>query len=366
MRFLDEYRDPAAARALVAVIGRTVTRPWTLMEVCGGQTHSIVRHGLDQVLPAGVELIHGPGCPVCVTPLSKLDRAQAIASRPGVILCTFGDMLRVPGSRGDLLAIKAAGGDLRVVYSPLEALRLAERHPDRQVVFFAIGFETTAPANATAAELARRKGLSNFSMLVSHVRVPPAVTAILQAPDNRVQAVLGPGHVCAVAGMHEYAPIARRYRVPVVITGFEPLDLLTGILRALQQLESGRCEVENAYGRAVCPDGNPAAMAQVERIFQVCDQEWRGMGTLPKSGLRLAAEYRDLDAEHRFDVGGIQTREPEVCIAGQVLRGARKPTDCQAFGIRCTPLTPLGAPMVSSEGACAAYHAYRKGAAGCR
>ncbi|QDV35374.1 hydrogenase formation protein HypD [Tautonia plasticadhaerens] len=360
MKFLDEYRDGAAAAKLADAISRAVTRPWVIMEVCGGQTRSIVRYGIDAILPPGIELVHGPGCPVCVTALEVIDRAHAIAARPGVIFCSFGDMLRVPGSRGDLFRIKAQGGDVRVVYSPLDAVNLAAAHPDRQVVFFAIGFETTAPANAMAVRMARRRGLANFSVLVSHVLVPPAISAILGAPGNRVQAVLGPGHVCAVMGTAEYEPLARRHRVPIVITGFEPIDLLEGVLRAARQLESGRAGVENPYARAVRPGGNPAARGLIEEVFEVCDRTWRGIGPIPRSGYRLRDAYRDQDAERRFEVEAIATRESSACISGQILRGLRKPPDCPAFGRECTPETPLGATMVSSEGACAAYHDSRR------
>src|SRR5437764_10640028 len=358
MRYIDEYRDGASARALADAMARTVTRPWTLMEVCGGQTHTIVKYGIDRLLPPQVELVHGPGCPVCVTPLEMIDRAHAIASRPDVTFCSFGDMLRVPGSRGDLLQLKAQGSDVRVVYSPLDAVNLAAANPGRQVVFFAIGFETTAPPNAMAVWLARRRRLTNFSVLVSHVLVPPMVTAILQAPGNRVQAFLGPGHVCTVMGTDEYGPIARRYKVPVVITGFEPLDLLEGVLRTVQQLEAGRAEVENQYARCVRPEGNPASRRLLEDVFEVCDRKWRGVGLIPKSGFKLRFEYRDHDAERLYEVADIETCESSECISGQVLRGLKKPTDCPAFGTRCTPQTPLGATMVSAEGACAAYFTY--------
>ena len=289
MKHLEEYRDSAAADKLATAIARTVTRPWTIMEVCGGQTHTIVKYGIDSILPAGVELVHGPGCPVCVTSLEMIDRAHAIASKPEVIFCSFGDMLRVPGSRGDLLQLKSEGSDIRVVYSPLDAVNLAAAHPDRKVVFFAIGFETTAPANAMAVWLAKRRRLSNFSVLVSHVLVPPMLEVLLQAPDNRVQGFLGPGHVCAVMGCSEYRPIVERYRVPIVITGFEPVDLLEGILWTVRQLESGRAEVENAYARAVRQEGNPASRRLIEDVFEVCDRKWRGIGTVPLSGYRLRA-----------------------------------------------------------------------------
>src|SRR6516225_7209640 len=358
MKYLDEYRNEELAQKVVSEIRRVVTKPWVLMEVCGGQTHSIVKYAIDELLPAGLELVHGPGCPVCVTPLEMIDRAHAIAARPDVTFCSFGDMLRVPGSRGDLLQLKAQGRDVRVVYSPLDAVNLAAARPDRQVVFFAIGFETTAPPNAMAVWIARKRRLVNFSVLVSHVLVPPMITAILQAPGNRVQGFLGPGHVCTVMGTREYEPIARRYRVPVVITGFEPLDLLEGVLRTVQQLEAGRAEVENQYTRAVRPEGNPASRRLIEDVFEVCDRKWRGVGLIPKSGFKLRYEYRDHDAERIFEVDDIDTMESPDCISGQILKGLKKPHDCPAFGKECTPQTPLGATMVSAEGACAAYHAY--------
>jgi hydrogenase expression/formation protein HypD len=360
VRYVDEYRDGAAARRLGDAIAAATTRPWVIMEVCGGQTHSIVKYGIDELLPPGLELVHGPGCPVCVTPLEMIDRAHAIAARPEVIFCSYGDMLRVPGSHDDLLARKARGADVRIVYSPLDAVALAARHPDRQVVFFAIGFETTAPANAMAAHVARRRGLDNFSMLVSHVRVPPAITSILQTPGNRVQGFLGPGHVCTIMGTGEYEAIAAGYRVPIVVAGFEPVDLLAGVLAVVRQLERGQATVENAYARVVQPGGNPAARALIDEVFEVCDRKWRGIGAIPKSGLRLSAEYRGLDAERRFATDDIEVAEPAVCISGQILRGLKKPPDCPAFGTGCTPERPLGATMVSSEGACAAYHGYRR------
>jgi hydrogenase expression/formation protein HypD len=358
VKYLDEYRDGAAAGRLAAAIARTATRPWTIMEVCGGQTHTIVKYGIDAVLPPGVELVHGPGCPVCVTSLEMIDRAHAIASRPDVTFCSFGDMLRVPGSRGDLLELKSRGADVRVVYSPLDAVNLAAADPGRRVVFFAIGFETTAPANAMAVWQARRRRLDNFSVLVSHVLVPPMLTALLESPGNRVQGFLGPGHVCTVMGCAEYGPIAERYRVPIVITGFEPLDLLDGVLRAVRQLEEGRAEVENAYARVVRPEGNPASKRLIEDVFEVCDRKWRGIGTIPQSGYRLRHDYRTHDAEGRFEVDDIETRESPLCISGEILKGRKKPHDCPAFGSLCTPRNPLGATMVSSEGACAAYYAY--------
>jgi hydrogenase expression/formation protein HypD len=363
VKYLDEYRDPQLARAVLAEISRTVTRPWVLMEVCGGQTHAIMRYGIDQLLPSQVELVHGPGCPVCVTPLETVDKAHAIAARPEVIFASFGDMLRVPGSRGDLLTLKARGADVRVVYSPLDAVALARANPDRQVVFFAIGFETTAPANAMAAFVARRDRVENFSLLASQVLVPPAVASIFQAPGNRVQGLLGPGNVCAVAGTREYRSLVARYRIPVVVTGFEPLDLLEGILAAVRQLEDGRAELENPYARAAAVDGNPRAQALVDEVFEVTDRKWRGVGAISKSGLKLRYEYRAQDAERRFEVEDIQTEESPDCISGLVLRGQKKPSDCAAFGTRCRPEHPLGATMVSAEGACAAYFQHRRGAA---
>ncbi|MDB5334311.1 MAG: hydrogenase expression/formation protein HypD [Phycisphaerales bacterium] len=358
MKYLDEYRDAAAARKLADAIARTVTRPWVIMEVCGGQTHTIVKYGVDRVIPDCIELVHGPGCPVCVTPLEMIDRAHAIASRPGVIFCSFGDMLRVPGSNGDLLQLKSRGSNIRIVYSPLDAVNLAAANPDRKVVFFAIGFETTAPPNAMAVWLAAKRNLKNFSVLVSHVTVPPSMTAILQSPGNRVQGFLGPGHVCTVMGFEEYEPIARRYRVPVVVTGFEPVDMLEGVLMTVRQLEAGTATVENQYARAVRREGNAQSKKLIEDVFEICDRKWRGVGIIPKSGYKLRYEYRDHDAERLYEVADIQANESTVCISGQILRGLKKPHDCTAFGKTCTPQTPLGATMVSSEGACAAYHAY--------
>jgi hydrogenase expression/formation protein HypD len=354
----DAEQGRRLARHWLDAIARDATRPWQIMEVCGGQTQAIVKFGIDQLLPPQIELLHGPGCPVCVTPLEMVDRALAIAALPDVIFCSFGDMLRVPGTRADLLQLKAQGADVRVLYSPLDALSIAQKNPDRRVVFFAIGFETTAPANALAVHEAKRRQLGNFSALVSHVLTPPALTAILQDPGQRVQAFLGPGHVCSVMGTREYEPIAAHYRVPIVITGFEPLDLLEGVWRAVQRLERGQPGVENQYRRVVNERGNEASQALLDRVFEVCDRKWRGIGLLPKSGLRLRYEYRAHDAERVFEVDDIQTMEPAACISGQILRGAKKPTDCPAFGALCTPETPLGATMVSSEGACAAYHAH--------
>lgn len=364
MKYVDEFRDPALARSTLAEIGKTVTRPWVLMEICGGQTHSIMRHGIDRLLPEQVELVHGPGCPVCVTPLEQIDKALAIASRPGVIFVSYGDMLRVPGSGQDLFAVRAGGGDVRVVYSPLDAVALAQQQPERDVVFFAIGFETTAPANAMAVEHAAALGLDNFSILVSHSRVPPAMEAILSSPACRVQGFLAAGHVCAVMGYWEYQPIVQRYRVPVVVTGFEPLDILQGVLLAVRQLEAGRAQVENAYSRAVVEAGNRAAQAIIDKVFMVCDRKWRGIGNIPSSGWCLRPEYARFDAEHRFAVGEIAPQESDRCIAGQILQGLKKPVDCAAFGSECTPDHPLGATMVSAEGACAAYFRYAEPVAG--
>ncbi|MFM8708794.1 MAG: hydrogenase formation protein HypD [Planctomycetia bacterium] len=360
MKHLTEYRDAERAKRLAAEIGRVVTRRWAIMEVCGGQTHSIIRNGIDRLLPPQVELIHGPGCPVCVTPLEVIDRALAIARRPEVILCSFGDMLRVPGSRDNLFKVKAAGGDVRVVYSPLDALKLAQRRPDREVVFLAIGFETTAPANAMAVKLARQRGVGNFSMLVSHVLVPPAIEAIMRSADGRVDAFLAAGHVCSVMGCRQYPALAAGWHVPIVITGFEPLDLLEGIRRAVVQLEQGRAEVDNAYARVVTEQGNMAAQALIAEVFETTDRAWRGIGMIPGSGWKLAAGYRAFDAEQKFAVSGITARESPLCRSGDVLRGTLKPHQCPAFGRECTPRSPLGATMVSSEGACAAYfHAGR-------
>lgn len=360
MKYVDEFRDGALARRYVAAIARITTRPWTMMEICGGQTHSIVRHGIDQLLPAGVELLHGPGCPVCVTPAESIDAAVAIAGQPGVVLCSFGDMLRVPGHGHSLLAARARGADVRVVYSPLDSLKIARETPDRQVVFFAIGFETTSPATAMTVALAERDGIENFSVLVSHVLVPPAIEALLSAPGNEVQGFLAAGHVCTVMGYWEYEPIVRRYRLPIVVTGFEPLDLLQGIYLCIRQLEQGRAEVENQYSRMVRREGNRTAQELIRRIFKVQPQSWRGIGEIPASGLGLNAEFSHYDASRRFGhVTTARERQTE-CISGEVLRGVRKPMDCHAFGTRCTPEQPLGATMVSSEGACAAYYRYRR------
>jgi hydrogenase expression/formation protein HypD len=358
MKYLDEFRDPEVAQKLLDEIRQTATRPWVLMEVCGGQTHSIIRNGIDQLLPETVEMIHGPGCPVCVTPLEMIDKALAIAARPGVIFCSFGDMLRVPGSERDLFSVKSQGGDVRIVYSPLDAVRIARDNPDREVVFFGVGFETTAPANAMAVFQAKQLGLKNFSLLVSHVLVPPAIEAIMASPTNRVQAFLAAGHVCAVMGYWQYGPLVEKYRVPIVVTGFEPLDVLHGILRAVKQLEAGRAEIENAYERAVRYEGNVPAQKMLADVFVVTDRMWRGIGRIPNSGWALSEKYAEFDAARRFDVGDIQTKESPICRSGEVLQGMIKPNQCAAFGKECTPLKPLGATMVSSEGACAAYYRY--------
>ncbi len=358
MKFVDEYRDPAAAKAVSAAIHKLVTRPWTIMEVCGGQTHTILKSGLEELLPDKVTLVHGPGCPVCVTPVELIDKAVDIALRPGVILCSFGDMLRVPGSSRSLFEAKSEGGDVRVVYSPLDAVALARQNPDREVVFFAVGFETTAPANAMTVWQAARQGIPNYSILVAHVLVPPAMEALLASSDCRVQAFLAPGHVCTVMGTREYEAIAARYRVPVVVTGFEPLDLLEGVRMATTQLEEGRAEVEIQYGRAVRQEGNQRALDCAEEVFEVSSRRWRGIGEIPMSGLRLRQAYRTFDAEARFSPVAESEEESPDCIAGLVLQGLRKPHECPAFGLRCTPEKPLGAPMVSSEGACAAYYHY--------
>ena len=358
MKYLDEYRDHALALRLVNELNHIVTRPWVLMEVCGGQTHTIVKYGIDHLLPSNIELVHGPGCPVCVTSLEMIDKAHAIARRPDVIFCSFGDMLRVPGSTTDLLVLKSRGADVRVVYSPIDSLKIARANPNKKVVFFAIGFETTAPGNAMAVWQAHEQGIRNYSVLVSHVLVPPAIASILQSPSNRVQGFLGPGHVCTIMGYREYEPISARFRVPIVITGFEPLDILEGILMTVRQLELGKWEVENQYPRVVKREGNLIAQDLVNKVFEVGDRKWRGVGSIPKSGYKLRYELRDHDAERIFEVDEIDIQEPAVCISGLVLRGVKKPHDCPAFGERCTPEHPLGATMVSAEGACAAYYAY--------
>jgi hydrogenase expression/formation protein HypD len=360
IKHLDEYRDAGTTAALAAEIAKAATRPHVIMEVCGGQTHSILRYGLDRMLPPEIELVHGPGCPVCVTSLETIDRAHAIAMQPGVILTSFGDMLRVPGSRGDLLGLRAQGADVRVVYSPLDALALARANPERRVVFFGIGFETTAPANAMALIAAKRARLANFAMLASHVLTPPAIASILQARGNRVRAFLGPGHVCAVVGVRGFDAIAEDYRVPIAITGFEPVDLLRGLLASVRMLERGVHGVVNAYARNVAREGNVAARAAIAEVFDVVDRNWRGIGAIPKSGYRINSTYSAHDADRVFELGAIATREHSACISGLVLRGIKRPRDCAAFGRTCTPETPLGATMVSAEGACAAYYAHRR------
>ena len=360
MKFIDEYRDAASVRALAGEIARVATREWTIMEVCGGQTHAIVRFGIDELLPKKITLVHGPGCPVCVTPAELIDKAIAIAGDPRVIFCSFGDMIRVPGTRENLFSVKARGGDVRVVYSPLDALRLAVSNPAKEVVFFAVGFETTAPANAMSVYQARLRNVKNFSILVSHALVPPAIEAILSAPGNRVQGFLAAGHVCTVMGYDEYRPIAAKYRVPIVVTGFEPLDILQGVHMCVAQLEVGRAEVENAYTRAVRREGNEKARELIGNVFRVVRRRWRGIGEIPLSGLGLRTEYEGFDAEHRFGVAGDAPEEPSECISGLILQGVKKPRECPAFGTRCTPERPLGATMVSSEGACAAYYRYRR------
>lgn len=360
MKYVDEYRDPARARQLADSIRRTVTKPWCIMEVCGGQTHSILRFAIDEILPPEITLIHGPGCPVCVTPIEILDKALAIAARPEVIFCSFGDMLRVPGSEKDLFTVKSEGGDVRIVYSPMDALTLARENPDREVVFFAVGFETTAPANAMAVAQAARLDVKNFSALVSHVLVPPAIAAIMSSPDCRVQGFLAAGHVCTVMGTAEYEPLARRFHVPIVVTGFEPIDILHGIEMCVRQLEEGRAQVENQYSRTVRAQGNPAAMKMLAEVFQVSSRKWRGIGEIPDSGFQLHPDFVRFDAARRFGVDQLEADEPAECIAGEILQGHKRPHECSAFGVRCTPEQPLGAPMVSSEGACAAYYRYRR------
>ena len=358
MKYVDEYRDAKLSERLLDAVRHAVTRPWTLMEVCGGQTHTLVRSGIDRLVPDGLRLVHGPGCPVCVTPLEQIDRALTIAARPGVVFCSFGDMLRVPGSASDLLRVRSEGGDVRIVYSPLDAVRIARENPEREVVFFAVGFETTAPATALAVWQAKRLDLRNFSMLVSHVLVPPAMEAILASPATRVQGFLAAGHVCTVMGYEEYLAIAERYRVPIVVTGFEPVDLLEGILMTVRQLESGRHAVENQFARSVRRTGNRDAQRIIAEVYEVCDRPWRGLGVLPRSGLRLTAAFRDFDTERRFSVESVTAVEPSECRSAEVLRGLIRPDECAAFGTLCTPDHLLGAPMVSSEGACAAYWKY--------
>jgi hydrogenase expression/formation protein HypD len=358
MRYLSEFRDAEIVKNVLGELKQVTTQPAVLMEICGGQTHAIKRYGLDQLLPDSIELVHGPGCPVCVTPLELIDKALSIAAMPNVIFTSYGDMLRVPGSTGDLFSVRAAGGDVRVVYSPLDAVKIAQTNPEKEIVFFAIGFETTAPANAMSVLQAQSLGIDNFSVLVSHVRVPPAMHAILSSPHNRVQGYLAAGHVCAVMGYWEYPPIAKQYGVPIVVTGFEPVDILQGVLMTVKLLEAGEARVENAYARAVTYKGNQPAQQVINRVFISCDRKWRGIGMIPKSGWRLRPEFENFDAEHRFEVNAIQTDESPLCIAGQILQGLKKPPECSAFGKECTPEHPLGATMVSAEGACAAYFSY--------
>jgi hydrogenase expression/formation protein HypD len=360
MKYIDEYRDAKMAEEYAHAIARLTTKPWTLMEVCGGQTHAIVKFGIDELLPDKITLAHGPGCPVCVTPVELIDKAVEIAERPEVIFCSFGDMLRVPGTQKDLFVVKAGGGDVRVVYSPLDCLKIARENSGKQVVFFAVGFETTAPANAMAVYQAQQGSVKNFSILVSHVLVPPAMEAILSSPSNRVQGFLAAGHVCTVMGYTEYEPIAARYRVPIVVTGFEPLDILQGVLMCVKQLEEGRAEVENQYARSVRREGNRRARQIISEVFRVTPRKWRGIGAIPQSGLGLSEKFADYDAESRFGVADYTAEEPSECIGGLIMQGVKKPSECPAFGERCAPENPLGAPMVSNEGACAAYYRYRR------
>lgn len=360
MKYLDEFRDAELVKIVLEKIRRVTKHPWVIMEICGGQTHSIMQNGIDQLLPSQIELVHGPGCPVCVTSLELVDKALAIASLPNVIMCSFGDMLRVPGSGRDLFSIRAAGGQVKIVYSPLDAVKIAQSNPDKEVVFFAVGFETTAPANLMSVIQAQSLGLKNFSVLVSQVTVPPAMHAILGSPDNRVQGFLAAGHVCSVMGYHEYIPIAEKYRIPIVVTGFEPLDILNGILMTVEQLEAGTYEVQNGYSRVVSKEGNLPAQALIKKVYMQCDRNWRGIGMIPMSGWCLRPEYAEYDAEKRFSVENIKTKESEICIAGQILQGIKKPPQCPAFGTLCTPESPLGATMVSSEGACSAYYRYAR------
>lgn len=359
MKFLDEYRDADLTRKLLADLGKTITRPWKLMEICGGQTHSIINSGLDRMLPVEISLVHGPGCPVCVTPLELVDKAIALASLPEVIFTSYGDMLRVPGSEQDLFAVKAAGGDVRIIYSPLDALEIARKNPDKTVVFFAIGFETTAPANAMAILQAKAQKLTNFTALISHVTVPAAIIALLESPDVLVDGILAAGHVCTVMGFWEYEPLAEKYKIPIVVSGFEPVDILHGILECIQELETGQHRVRNAYARSVTREGNQPAQAVIQKVFKICDRAWRGIGVIPMSGFRLQDEFATFDAERRFPgIKAIETHESPLCISGLVLQGRRKPDECPAFGKECTPQRPLGATMVSSEGTCAAYYRY--------
>jgi hydrogenase expression/formation protein HypD len=360
LKYIDEFRNPEIAKRILQQIKDTVTHPWVIMEICGGQTHSILKNGIDQLLPKEIELVHGPGCPVCVTPLEMIDQALAIARQSDVIFTSFGDMLRVPGTHDDLFKVKSEGGDVRMVYSPLEALKLARENPDKEVVFFAVGFETTAPGNAMAVYQAAKEGLNNFSELVSHVLVPPAMEALLSSPENRVQAYLAAGHVCTVMGWNEYTPIAKKYKVPIVPTGFEPIDILQGILLTVQQLEEGRYNIENQYTRVVKAEGNIPAQKLIKDVFEITDRKWRGIGIIPNSGYKLTEKYKAYDAALKYNVGHIESEESPVCISGIILQGLKKPPQCPAFGKECTPEHPLGATMVSSEGACAAYYRYHR------
>jgi hydrogenase expression/formation protein HypD len=360
VKYLDEYRDPSIAKKLIAAIQSITNHSWNIMEICGGQTHSIIKHGIDQLLPDNINLIHGPGCPVCVTPLNYIDKALEIAGLTDVIFCSFGDMLRVPGSNQDLLNIKAQGADIRIVYSPLDAIKLAQHHPDKQIVFFGVGFETTAPTTALAASQAKQLELKNFSLLICHVRVPPAMNALLSSPDNRIQGFLAAGHVCTIMGYNEYIPISNQYQLPIVVTGFEPVDILQGIYLCIKQLEEGRYDVENQYSRVVKQAGNQAAQRLMDQIFKVVNQNWRGLGEIADSGLALRPEFDQWNAEQRFDVSAVKTCESASCRSGEVLQGLLKPDQCPEFGGQCTPEHPLGATMVSSEGACAAYYLYRR------
>ena len=359
MKYIEEYRDEDLTSKLLEELKQVISRPWTIMEICGGQTHAIMRSGLDDLLPAQIELIHGPGCPVCVTPLELIDKAIALASQEEVIFVSYGDMLRVPGSTGDLYSVRASGGDVRIVYSPLDALKIAQENEEKTVIFFAIGFETTAPANAMAVVQAKEMGIQNFALLVSHVTVPPAIIALMESPQTRVDGFLAAGHVCTVMGYWEYEPIAERYGVPIVVTGFEPVDILHGILMCVKQLEAGESRVDNAYPRSVQRDGNVPAQDVVKTVFEICDRPWRGIGVIPRSGYQLRADFVEFDAERRFpDISAIETKESSLCISGLILQGVKKPSECPAFSKECTPLTPLGATMVSAEGACAAYYRY--------
>lgn len=360
MKYLDEFRDPVIAGKIIDEIHRVTSRKWTIMEICGGQTHSIMRNGIDQLIPDKIHLVHGPGCPVCVTPLELIDKALLIASRPDVIFTSFGDMLRVPGSKKDLFMVKSEGADVRIVYSPLDTLKIARENPNKNVVFFGVGFETTAPSTAMVVHQAKREGLKNVYLLASHVLVPPAMTALLSSPNNKVQAYLAAGHVCTIMGYKEYAPIANKFKVPIVVTGFEPIDILDGILSAIKQLEEGKSFVENRYPRVVTENGNLSARKVIEQVFEISDRKWRGIGTIPLSGLKLSKDYSEFDAELFFDIAEINVEEPKECISGIILQGLKKPNECPAFGKLCTPLNPLGATMVSSEGACAAYYSYQR------